>query len=100
LETALDFEVWKVSEGSDDLQSGPHPRPNLQPASLPNAGNEASCAGGQNAQLRGHWAYEALRDLTPEQTAVIQEFNTETVIDNSMGPGLARPVRKGPCQAV
>ena len=27
-------------------------------------------------------------------TAAIQEFNCETVIDNSMGPGLARPVRK------
>ena len=39
-------------------------------------------------------AYAILEGLTREQTAAIQEFNTETAIDNSKGPGLAQPVRK------
>jgi len=59
LETALDFEVRKVSEGSGEpakCQKWPPSSPESATGQLPKCGNEASWAGGQNAQLRGHWA--------------------------------------------
>ena len=39
-------------------------------------------------------ASEAFEALTPDQTAAVAEFQTETAIDNTLGPGLPRPA---PC---
>ena len=104
LETALDFEVRKVSEGSDDsrncvpppillgqgepvkCQKWPPSSPESATGQPPKCGNEASWAGGQNAQLRGHWAYlEAGGTLENAQAMAAHESPRTTKLYDRTG---------------